>query len=111
MFDIAFSELVVIAIVALIVVGPEKLPKLARTAGLLISRVRNYANSIKEEIENTVKLEELRKVSVDAENNLKALNQQLQIQPNKDTDKGKEFLPAEEAKSKKLAESILDNNF
>ena len=43
MFDIGFSELLVIGVVALLVIGPERLPKVARTAGILFGRLR-YAN-------------------------------------------------------------------
>ena len=45
MFDIAFSELLVIAVVALVVIGPEKLPKVARTVGTLMGRLQRYARS------------------------------------------------------------------
>ena len=45
MFDIGFSELVVIGLVALIVIGPEKLPRVARTVGHLIGRLQRYARS------------------------------------------------------------------
>ena len=47
MFDIAFSELVVIAIVALIVIGPEKLPKVARALGAITGRMQKYMTQIK----------------------------------------------------------------
>ncbi|HLD09303.1 MAG TPA: Sec-independent protein translocase protein TatB, partial [Methylophilaceae bacterium] len=50
MFDVAFSELVVIAIVALIVIGPEKLPKVARTLGLLVGRLQRYVANVKSDI-------------------------------------------------------------
>ena len=49
-FDVAFSELVVIAIIALIVIGPEKLPKVARTLGLLLGRMQRYINTVKTDI-------------------------------------------------------------
>ena len=47
MFDIAFSEIMVIAVVALIVIGPEKLPKTARTLGHLYGRLRRYVTDVK----------------------------------------------------------------
>ncbi|HLP98562.1 MAG TPA: Sec-independent protein translocase protein TatB [Sideroxyarcus sp.] len=62
MFDIAFSELVVIALVALIVIGPERLPKLARTAGHLWGRAQRYVNNIKNDIANDMAVEEARKL-------------------------------------------------
>ena len=65
MFDVAFSELVVIAIVALIVIGPEKLPKVARTLGLLVGRMQRYVATVKADIDNEMQLEDLRKLQQD----------------------------------------------
>ncbi len=62
MFDIAFSELVVICVVALIVIGPEKLPKLARTLGALTGRVQKYVTQIKEEVNREARFAELQKL-------------------------------------------------
>lgn len=62
MFDVAFSELVVVALVALIVIGPEKLPKVARTAGHLWGRVQRYVSTVKNDISNEMDLEEARKM-------------------------------------------------
>src|SRR2546428_472982 len=61
MFDIGFSEIVVIAVVALIVIGPEKLPKAARTVGHLFGRLQRYVNDVKADISREIELEELRK--------------------------------------------------
>ncbi len=60
MFDIGFSELVVVGVVALIVIGPERLPKVARTAGHLLGRFQRYAASVKSDISREMQLEELR---------------------------------------------------
>lgn len=65
MFDIGFSELMVIAVVALIVIGPERLPRVARTAGLLLGRVRRYAADVKADISREMQLDELRKMQQD----------------------------------------------
>jgi sec-independent protein translocase protein TatB len=62
MFDIGFSEIVVIAVVALIVIGPEKLPKTARTLGHLFGRLQRYVNEVKSDINREMELEELRKL-------------------------------------------------
>ncbi|WP_235276176.1 Sec-independent protein translocase protein TatB [Methylotenera sp. G11] len=59
MFDIAFSELVVIGIVALLVIGPDKLPKIARTAGHLFGRAQRYVNDVKSDINRELRFEEL----------------------------------------------------
>ena len=62
MFDVGFSEIVLIAVVALVVVGPEKLPKLARTLGALVGRMRGYVATVKGEVEREMQLEDLKKL-------------------------------------------------
>src|SRR5881409_54417 len=62
MFDIGFSELLVIGIVALIVIGPEKLPRVARTVGHLLGRMQRYVADVKADINKEIELEELRKM-------------------------------------------------
>ena len=61
-FDIGFSELVVIGLVALIVIGPERLPRVARTLGHLIGRLQRYVADVKSDINREVELDELRKM-------------------------------------------------
>src|SRR3954468_11715083 len=62
MFDIGFSELMVIGVVALIVIGPEKLPRVARTVGHLLGRMQRYVSDVKADINREIELEELRKM-------------------------------------------------
>jgi sec-independent protein translocase protein TatB len=62
MFDVGFFELLLIGVVALLVVGPERLPKLARTAGLWIGKGRRFISSVKADIEREIKAEELKKI-------------------------------------------------
>lgn len=62
MFDFGFSELVVIGVVMLIVVGPERLPRVARTAGHLLGRLQRYVSDVKSDIEREMQLEELKKL-------------------------------------------------
>lgn len=62
MFDIGFSELLVIGLVALIVIGPEKLPRVARTVGHLVGRLQRYVADVKTDINREIELEELRKM-------------------------------------------------
>ncbi|MCC7326696.1 MAG: twin-arginine translocase subunit TatB [Burkholderiales bacterium] len=62
MFDIGFSELVIVAVVALIVIGPERLPKAARTLGHLFGRLQRYVNDVKSDISRELELDELRKL-------------------------------------------------
>ena len=59
MFDISFTEIMVIAVVALIVVGPERLPKVARTLGHLLGRARRYVSDVKNDIQREMEVEEL----------------------------------------------------
>lgn len=61
MFDIGFSELLLIAVVALVVLGPERLPKAARFAGLWVRRARNQWDSVKQELERELHAEELKR--------------------------------------------------
>jgi sec-independent protein translocase protein TatB len=61
MFDIGFSELMVIAVVALVVLGPERLPRVARTMGHLFGRLQRYVNDVKADINREIELEELHK--------------------------------------------------
>ncbi len=62
MFDVSFSELFVIAVVALLVIGPEKLPKVARTVGAFMGRMQRYVAQVKEEVNREVRFEELQKL-------------------------------------------------
>lgn len=62
MFDIAFSELLVIAVVALLVIGPEKLPKVARTVGMFAGKLQRYVAQVKEEVNREARFEELQKL-------------------------------------------------
>ncbi|NEX16239.1 MAG: twin-arginine translocase subunit TatB [Halochromatium sp.] len=62
MFDVGALELLVISVVALIVVGPERLPKLARAAGLWVGRARRAFASVKDEIDREIKAEELKEI-------------------------------------------------
>lgn len=68
MFDIGFSELIVIGLVALVVVGPKRLPVATRTIGTLLGRAQRYVNDVKSDIQRQVDLEELRKVQKQFEN-------------------------------------------
>ena len=62
MFDVGLSELMVIAAVALVVIGPERLPKVARTAGLLLGRLQRYVTDVKADINREIQLDELKKL-------------------------------------------------
>jgi sec-independent protein translocase protein TatB len=62
MFDIGFSELMVIAVIALVVIGPERLPRVARTLGHLAGRLQRYVADVKSDINREIELDELRKM-------------------------------------------------
>lgn len=62
MFDIGFWELALIGVVALLVIGPERLPGVARTAGLWFGRMRGFVATVKADIDKQLKAEELQKV-------------------------------------------------
>jgi len=62
MFDFSFTELMVVGAVALIVIGPEKLPKVARTIGHLVGRMQRYVTDVKSDINREMEFEELRRL-------------------------------------------------
>ena len=62
MFDIDFSKMALIGAVALIVIGPDKLPKVARTVGTLLGKAQRYVNDVKAEVNRSMELDELRKM-------------------------------------------------
>jgi sec-independent protein translocase protein TatB len=65
MIDLGLSKLALIGVVALVVIGPEKLPKVARMAGTLFGRAQRYINEVKSEVSREIELEELRKMHSD----------------------------------------------
>lgn len=74
MFDIGFTELILIGVVALVVVGPQRLPVATRTIGTLLGRAQRYVNDVKSDIQRQVDLEELRKV----QQQVKTMGEELQ---------------------------------
>ena len=77
MFDVGFSELLIVAVIALLVLGPERLPKAARFAGLWVRKARAQWYSVKSELELELAQEEMKKHLQDAENSIKAPVQAL----------------------------------
>jgi sec-independent protein translocase protein TatB len=73
MFDIGFSELMVIGIVALLVIGPERLPKVARTLGHLLGRAQRYVNDVKSDINREMQLDELKKLQTQVVDSARSL--------------------------------------
>lgn len=67
MFDISFAELMMIAVIALLVIGPDKLPKVARTLGAYSGRLQRYIAQVKEEVNREVRFEELQNLQHEIE--------------------------------------------
>ena len=78
MFDVGFSELLIIAVVALLVLGPERLPKAARLAGLWVRRARAHWYSVKSELERELAQEDLKRQLTEPLEALEALKPQMQ---------------------------------
>ena len=83
MFDIGFSELLVIGVVALIVIGPEKLPRVARTVGHLAGRLQRYVSDVKADINREIELEELRKMRDSMQQAATSMESSVQSELNK----------------------------
>jgi len=77
MFDVGFSELIVIALVALIVIGPERLPRVARTLGALMGRAQRYVNDVKADIQREVDLDELKDIRSTFQDAAKSVEQSV----------------------------------
>ena len=80
MFDIGFTELLVIGVVALIVIGPERLPKVARTAGHLYGRMQRYVSSVKSDISHEIQLDEMRRVGQSFKESVESVSSDVQQQ-------------------------------
>lgn len=70
MFDIGFFEICLIGIIALLVIGPEKLPRVARTTGLWLGKARGMVKTVKYEIDEQIRVEELKQSMERAKNTL-----------------------------------------
>ena len=82
MFDIGFAELVIIAVVSLLVIGPERLPGAIRTGSLWLSKIKRGFNDIKQEVQqelhNDAVLQELRKTGEDLKGQANSIHQDIQ---------------------------------
>ena len=77
MFDIGFSEILVVGFVALIVIGPERLPKVARTLGHMFGRLQRYVNEVKADINREMELDELRKLQSEVQSAARDIEQSV----------------------------------
>lgn len=82
MFDISFTEILVIAVVALIVLGPERLPQVARTLGHLFGRAQRYVNDVKNDIQHEVELEELKKLKTSVQEAARSIENTVRTEIN-----------------------------
>jgi len=78
MFDISFGELMIIGVVALIVIGPQRLPGVARTLGHLVGRAQRYVNDVKRDIQKEIDLDELNKVKTQMETAARSVQSSVQ---------------------------------
>lgn len=100
MFDFSFAELVVIMLVALIVIGPERLPKVARTGGQLWGRLQRYVLGIRNDINNELALEEAQRLGKSIDNEIAAIGQFVQdakLTPQQKILQARHGKPAEES--------------
>ena len=95
MFDIGFSELLVIGVVALVVLGPERLPKVARTAGHLFGRLQRYVATVKSDLNREMEMSEFSKVKQEVQEAARAFEQSAQ-----------QHTASMEAEARALSESI-----
>lgn len=77
MFDISFAEMLIIFIVALIVIGPERLPRVARTMGHLLGRARRYVDNVKSDIQHEIELDELKHLKNSVQETTHSIEQSL----------------------------------
>ena len=77
MFDISFGELLVVGVVALVVIGPERLPKVARTLGSMVGRLQRYVAGVKADIQREIDLDSLRQIEAEMNEAGRKMHQQL----------------------------------
>lgn len=78
MFDVSFSELLLIGVIALIVIGPERLPKVARTIGHLVGRAQRYVSDVKTDIQREMNLDELTDLKSQMDDAAKSVKSSMQ---------------------------------
>lgn len=82
MFDIGFTEIFVIGVVALVVIGPERLPRVAKTVGHLFGRMQRYVSEVKADINREIDLDELRKLQSTMQDTARSIEQSVSSQVN-----------------------------
>lgn len=83
MIDFGFDKIALIGAVALIVIGPERLPKVARTVGHLMGKAQRYVADVKAEVNRSIELEELKKMKTDFEDAARNVEQSVSSEVNR----------------------------
>lgn len=113
MFDISFSELMLIGVVALVVLGPERLPRVARTVGHLFGRAQRYMNDVKSDIQREIDLDEINSIKKQMEDASTSIKQSVNQFGNQIKDPLTEARDAVNQLGKdteKVAKSITDSS-
>ena len=79
MFDMGFTEMMLIGIVALVVIGPERLPGVARTAGKYFGRLKRFMTSVKADVEQELRADELRQILADQQKELDSIKDSMNV--------------------------------
>ena len=104
MFDISFSELMIVGVVALIVIGPERLPRVARTAGHFLGRFQRYVAQVKADINREMELAELRDLQTSVKDAARDLEQSIKSQ----MDSAEQELRSAESELRKAGEEVRE---
>lgn len=113
MFDISFSELLLIGVVALVVLGPERLPRVARTVGHMFGRAQRYMNDVKSDIQREIDLDEINSIKKQMEDASSSIKQSVNQFGNQIKDPLAEARDAVNELGKdteKVAQSITDSS-
>ena len=108
MIEISFGKLVLLALVALIVLGPEKLPHAARTAGVFLRRVRTGWDSVRAEVERELQVEEIRRQAREAASKAEAAQAELDETLRKMRPEGVPSRPSAPPVAEPVAEPVAD---
>lgn len=108
MFNIAFPEFVVIVVVALIVIGPDKLPKVAQTLGVMVGRMQRFMNAIKSDIDQELRNTDLHRLQDELKLQHEGLNEELRkgMQPVADVIRRPEPTPTPPETTEPTAQAI-----
>ena len=110
MFDVSFSELMVIAIVALLVIGPEKLPKVARTVGAFTGRMQRYMAQIKEEVNREMRFDELQKLQQEIKQTVESTQNNIQQSIHQQVDEIKDAATSAAKPKKVIRKTAISPN-